>query len=50
MWHKTFELPIWQFIFMPEFLVNPMNILLVVGFVSALGLYGREVCTLWALA
>jgi hypothetical protein len=50
MWLKTFELPIWQLIFMHEFFVNPMNILSVAGFVSALGMYGREMCTLSALA
>jgi len=49
MWLKTFELPVLQFIFMPEFFVNPMNIL-PVGFVSALGMYGREICTPSALA
>jgi len=50
MWLKTFELPIWQFIFMPEFFVNPMNILSDVGFVSALGMYGREIFRPSALA
>jgi hypothetical protein len=33
---------------MTEFFVNPMNILSVVGFVSALGMYGREIYTLAA--
>jgi hypothetical protein len=35
---------------MPEFFVNPMNILSVVGFVSELGMHGREVFTVSALA
>jgi hypothetical protein len=49
MWLETFELPVWLFIFMTEYFVNPMNILSVVVFVSALGMYGREIYTLASL-